>query len=196
MTSGGRSREPKIVIRPVTADRWDDLVTLFGPRGACAGCWCMYFRQSRSEYERQSGAGNRRALRRLVVGGVEPGLLAYVDGVPAGWMALAPREDYPLLGRSRILQPVDDKPVWSVVCFFVARGHRGRGLTVAMLRKAGAYARRRGARRLEGYPVDPIKGKMPDTFAYYGLAAAFRRAGFQEVARRSPTRPIMRLELK
>ena len=196
MTGRARSSEPKVVIRPVTADRWDDLVTLFGPRGACAGCWCMYFRQSRSENERKSGAGNRRALRRLVVGGSEPGLLAYVDGVPAGWMALAPREEYTLLSRSRILQPVDDKPVWSVVCFFVARAYRGRGLTVAMLRKAGAYARRRGARRLEGYPVEAIKGKMPDTFAYYGLAAAFRQAGFQEVARRSATRPIMRLELK
>ncbi len=156
----------------------------------------MFFRQRRSEFERKSGAANRRALHRLVAGGGEPGLLAYVDGVPAGWVALARREEYRLLENSRILQPVDDKPVWSVVCFFVARGYRGRGLTVALLRKAAAYARRRGARRLEGYPVDPIKGKMPDTFAYYGLAAAFRQAGFREVARRSATRPIMRLELK
>ena len=196
MTSGGGASESKVVVRPVTSERWDDLVALFGPRGACAGCWCMYFRQSRSEFERKKGARNRQALRRLVGGGAEPGLLAYVDGAPAGWIALAPREDYPLLSRSRILQPVDEKPVWSVVCFFVARAYRGRGLTVALLRKAAAYARRRGARRLEGYPVDPIKGKMPDTFAYYGLAAAFRQAGFREVARRSATRPIMRLELK
>lgn len=196
MTSGARPREAKVVVRPVTPDRWDDLVELFGPRGACAGCWCMFFRQRRSEFERKSGAANRRALHRLVAGGGEPGLLAYVDGVPAGWVALARREEYRLLENSRILQPVDDKPVWSVVCFFVARGYRGRGLTVALLRKAAAYARRRGARRLEGYPVDPIKGKMPDTFAYYGLAAAFRQAGFREVARRSATRPIMRLELK
>ncbi len=144
MTSGARPSESKVVIRPVTPDRWGDVVALFGPRGVCAGCWCMYFRQSRSEFERKSGAGNRRALRRLIAGGTEPGLLAYVDGVPAGWMALAPREEYTLLSRSRILQPVDDKPVWSVVCFFVARAHRGRGLTVALLRKAAAYARRRG----------------------------------------------------
>lgn len=156
----------------------------------------MYFRQSRSEFERKKGRGNRQALHRLISGGVEPGLLAYVDGVPAGWVALAPRDEYSLLSHSRILQPVDDKPVWSVVCFFVARAYRGRGLTVALLHKAAAYARRRGARRLEGYPVDPAQGKMPDTFAYYGLAAAFRKAGFREVARRSATRPIMRLELK
>jgi GNAT superfamily N-acetyltransferase len=156
----------------------------------------MYFRQTRSEFERKKGASNRLALRRLIADGAEPGLLGYVDGVPAGWVALAPRDEYRLLGNSRILQPVDDKPVWSVVCFFIARAYRGRGLTVALLSKAAAYARRRGARRLEGYPIDPVEGRIPETFAYHGLVAAFRQAGFREVARRSPTRPIMRLELK
>jgi GNAT superfamily N-acetyltransferase len=188
--------EPKIVVVPVTPGRWKDLVQLFGPRGACAGCWCMYFRQSRAEFERRRGASNRRALHRLVAGGRIPGLLAYLDGVPAGWVALAPRAEYSLLARSRILKPVDDMPVWSVVCFFIARAARGRGLTVALLRKAAALARRRGARCLEGYPLDVSPGKVPDTFAYYGLASAFREAGFHEVARRSATRPIMRLELR
>jgi GNAT superfamily N-acetyltransferase len=156
----------------------------------------MYFRLSRAEFERRQGASNRRALHRLVAGGGAPGLIAYLDGVPAGWVALAPRAEYPLLGRSRILSPVDDKPVWSVVCFFVVRAARGRGLTVALLRKAAAFARRRGARCLEGYPLDVARGKVPDAFAYYGLASAFRQAGFHEVARRSATRPIMRLELR
>jgi GNAT superfamily N-acetyltransferase len=186
----------KIVVRPVTPERWDDLVELFGPRGACAGCWCMYFRLSRRDFERRQGASNRRALHRLVSAGRIPGLIAYADGVPAGWAALAPREEYPLLSRSRILQPVDDEPVWSIVCFFIARAYRRRGLTVALLREAAAFAKRRGARRLEGYPIDPSEGALPDTFAYHGLAPAFREAGFREVARRSPTRPIMRLELK
>ncbi len=188
--------EAKIVVVPVTPGRWRDLAQLFGPRGACAGCWCMYFRQSRAEFVRRQGESNRRALHRLVAGGRTPGLIAYVDGVPAGWVALAPRAEYPLLSRSRILKPVDDRPVWSVVCFFVARAARGRGLTVAMLRKAAAYARRRGARCLEGYPLDASRRKVPDLFAYYGLASAFREAGFREVARRSPTRPIMRLDLR
>jgi len=186
----------RIDIRPVTPGRWDDLAELFGPRGACAGCWCMYFRLSRAEFDRRQGASNRRALRRLVSAGRVPGLIAYVDGVPAGWLALARREEYPLLSRSRILQPVDDRPVWSVVCFFVARPYRRRGLTVALLRQAAAFAERRGARCLEGYPIDPAKGAPADTFAYHGLAPAFRAAGFREVARRSPTRPIMRLELR
>jgi GNAT superfamily N-acetyltransferase len=186
----------KIVVRPATPERWDDLVELFGPRGACAGCWCMYFRLSRAEFERRQGASNRRALHRLVSTGCIPGLIAYVDGVPAGWVALAPREEYPLLSRSRIPQPVDDKPAWSVVCFFTARRYRRQGLMEALLRQAAAFAKRRGARWLEGYPIDPAQGALPDTFAYHGLAAPFRKAGFREVARRSETRPIMRLELK
>jgi len=195
MTKAPREGKLKMVVRPVTPKRWDDLVELFGPRGACAGCWCMYFRLSRKEFERRQGASNRRALHRLVSGGRVPGMIAYVDGVPAGWVALAPREEYPLLSRSRILEPVDDKPVWSVVCFFTARGYRRQGLTVALLREAAAYAKRRGARCLEGYPIDPAKEALPDTFAYHGLAPAFREAGFREVARRSATRPIMRLDL-
>jgi GNAT superfamily N-acetyltransferase len=188
--------DSKIIVRPVTPERWDDLVELFGPHGGCAGCWCMYFRLNRAEFERRQGASNRRALRRLVSAGRTPGLIAYVDRVPAGWVALAPREEFPLLSRSRILQPVDDRPVWSVVCFFIERAYRRRGLTVALLREAAAFARRRGAKCLEGYPVDPTKGALPDAFAYHGLAAAFQNAGFREVARRSPTRPIMRLELR
>ena len=194
MTKGAGPGKSKIVVRQVTPERWDDLVELFGPRG-CAGCWCMYFRLRRAEFERRLGALNRRALHHLVSTGHTPGLIVYVNGVPAGWVALAPRDEYPLLSRSRILQPVDDQSVWSVVCFFIARGYRRRGLTVALLRQAATFARRRGARWLEGYPVDAAQGGLPDTFAYHGVAAAFRKAGFREVARRSPTRPIMRLKL-
>jgi GNAT superfamily N-acetyltransferase len=187
--------EKTITVVPVTPGRWKDLVRLFGPRGACAGCWCMYFRLPRAEFDRRVGASNRRALRRLVAAGRKPGLLAYLDGQPAGWVALAPRTDYALLARSRVLAPVDDRPVWSVTCFFVARAARGHDVTVALLRQAAVFARRQGARCLEGYPVDASRGRIPDTFAYHGLASAFLRAGFQEVTRRSPTRPIMRLDL-
>jgi len=188
--------DSKITIVPVTPGRWKDLVRLFGPRGACAGCWCMYFRLPRSEFDRRVGASNRRALQRLVAGGRKPGLLAYLDGEPAGWVALAPRTDYPLLARSRILAPVDERPAWSVVCFFVARAARGHDVTVALLRQAAVFARKQGAPCLEGYPVDTSRGRIPDTFAYHGVASAFERAGFREVMRRSPTRPIMRLELE
>lgn len=177
---------------PATPDRWEDLEGLFGPRGACAGCWCQYWRVQAGEFEAGKGEANREALRRQVRGGETPGLLAYLGGEGAGWCAVGPRERYPRLARSRILRPVDAEPVWSVVCLFVARSHRRKGVSVALLRGATEWAAARGARVVEGYPVEPREGRMPDAFAWTGTAAAFRKAGFREVARRSETRPIMR----
>lgn len=186
----------EIVIEPATGERWPDLAALFGARGACGGCWCMFWRQTGAEFAAGKGGRNRRALQRLSRSDDPPGLLAYVDGEPAGWITVAPRADYRRLERSRILKPVDDRPdVWSVPCFFVARPHRRRGLTVALLEAAVEFAAARGARIVEGYPVEP-DGVKPDVFVYTGLASAFRRAGFQEVARRSPTRPVMRYEVQ
>jgi GNAT superfamily N-acetyltransferase len=183
---------PNIVCHPVDADRWPDLEALFGPRGACGGCWCMWWRLKRPQFVRQKGEENRNALKQMIEAGGVPGLLAYVDGQPIGWCAVAPRESYGVLERSRLLKRIDEAPVWSVVCFFVSKGFRGKGLTVELLRAAVDYATRHGAQIVEGYPVDPKKARMPDVFAYTGLAAAYRKAGFVEVARRSETRPIMR----
>src|SRR5688572_10778890 len=156
----------RYAFHPLTPDRWDDLVRLFGPKGACGGCWCMWWRAA-------------------------PGVLAYDGDEPVAWCAIAPREAYPRLERSRVMAPVDERPVWSVTCFFVARDHRRRGLTVALLRAAARFAAERGARIVEGYPIEP-GARQPDAFVYTGLASAFLAAGFEEVARRSPTRPVMR----
>jgi GNAT superfamily N-acetyltransferase len=182
----------KLRIVPATPARWPDLETLFGKNGACAGCWCMWWRMKRSVFNEKRGDGTKRALRKLVTDGPPPGLIAYDGRTPVGWCALAPRADYPVLERSRVLAPVDDQPVWSVVCFFVARTHRKKGMTVALLEAAAAHAAKKGARIVEGYPVEPRAGKTADAFAYTGLASAFRKAGFEETLRRSETRPIMR----
>lgn len=182
----------EIEIAPLTLQRWADFETLFGVRGACAGCWCMFWRLKRSEFSSLAGEGTRAAMRELVTTGETPGLLAYVGGNPVGWVALGPREGYPTLARSRVLKPVDDLPVWSVVCFFVARGYRRRGVTGILLNAALTFARQNGAQVVEAYPIEPKAGSYPDTFAYTGLASTFRAAGFSEVVRRSPTRPIMR----
>ena len=155
----------------------------------------MWWRLKRSEWERQKGEANRRALKRIVNSGTVPGILAYLEGEPVGWCSLGPRADFAALGRSRILKPVDDSPVWSVVCFFIARPYRRTGVSVALLKAAIAYAGRRGCRILEGYPVEPKRGKTPDAFAWTGLASSFRQAGFTEVCRRSKTRPIMRYRI-
>ena len=177
---------------PVTVKRWKDLESLFGERGACGGCWCMWWRMVRSEFNKKKGLGNKKALKKVIDSGEIPGILAYDNSGPIGWCSVAPREKFSTLERSRILQRVDEKPVWSVVCFFVAKTLRRKGVTIALLKAALEYAKKRGAKIVEGYPVDPKKGKTPDVFAYTGLASAFRQAGFVEVLRRSETRPIMR----
>ncbi len=176
---------------PLTAERWSDLEELFGERGACGGCWCMWWRLPRSQFARQVGEENRRALKALVDSGQEPGILAYVDDAPIAWCSVGPREVFPRLERSRILKRVDDQSVWSVVCFFVARPFRRKGLMVPLLEATVDFARKRGARVLEGYPVE-INGKLSGYSGYTGIASAFARAGFVEVLRRAPARPIVR----
>jgi GNAT superfamily N-acetyltransferase len=196
--------QSRLEFHPLTPERWEDFETLFGPRGACGGCWCMWWLIPHPQFNRQKGETNRQALKQLVESGRVPGLLAYAldqslgqnssagRNVPAGWCALAPREAYVALENSRILKPVDDKTVWSVVCFYVAKPYRRQGVASALLSAAIEYARGQGANILEGYPVEPKKGQSPDVFVYTGLASTFRQLGFVEVARRSETRPIMR----
>lgn len=184
-----------LVCKPVTPARWKDLEALFEKDSTCSGCWCMWIRCTAAEYRRNLGAANKRAMKALVKRGETPGLLAYEDGRPVGWAAVAPRERYKRLETSRILKPVDGKPVWSAPCFFTAKEARGKGVTVALLKAAAAHAKKKGARLLEGYPVETKGRKLPAGFVWWGLAPAFRAAGFKEAARRSKTRPIMRKAL-
>jgi GNAT superfamily N-acetyltransferase len=181
-------------IVPVTPGRWPDLEVLFGEKGACAGCWCMWMRLPRAQFDRQRGAGNRRALRALVAKRA-PGLIAYVDGEPAGWVAVAPREEYARLENSRVLAPVEGDGVWAAPCFFIKPAHRGAGLTAALLEAAAAHAARNGARAIEGYPNVNRAERQPAAFVWTGFESTFKRAGFTEIARRSPTRPILRKAL-
>jgi GNAT superfamily N-acetyltransferase len=187
---GRKAAELKVL--PVTASRWADLEELFGERGACGGCWCMAWRLPRKAFEKGKGASNRRALRKLVLSGSSPGVIGYLGKEPVAWCSVAPREEFDALERSRVLERVDDAPVWSVSCMFVKRPYRKAGMSVRMLRGAVEFAAKRGARIVEGYPVEPSMQKMPDVFAWTGLPASFRAAGFREVLRRSRTRPIMR----
>lgn len=191
------ARSRRLIVEPVTADRWSDLETLFGERGACGGCWCMTPRLSRKEYEAGKGEGNRRRLRELVEAGPPPGVLGYLAGEngrpePVAWCAIGPRQDFGALARSRILAPLDDEPVWSITCLFIRRDQRRHGHSVALVEGAVALARSRGARIVEAYPTEPQKDAMPDAFAWTGILATYLRAGFREVLRRSATRPIVR----
>lgn len=182
-------------VRPVTPDRWDDLVKLFGlDRGAYSGCWCMWWRQRAKEYERDRGAANGEAMRSIVEDGREPGLLAYRDDRPVGWVSVAPREEFGRLDRSRVLARVDDEEVWSIVCFYIDRRDRRSGVGTTLLGAAVRRASERGARWVEAYPVDleatTVRKASAELFT--GTLAMFEEAGFEEVARRSPTRPVVR----
>jgi GNAT superfamily N-acetyltransferase len=176
---------------PVTKERWADLVELFD-RPIVRTCFCMFYRKTGD-----TGAGqvNRRAMKALVDRGTVPGLIGYEDGDPVAWISLGPREDYAKLRRSPIMKPVDERPVWSIVCFFVDREARGKGLSERMLRAATDYARSRGARLLEAYPVDRDERSHPDDM-FFGAKSMYDRAGFTEVARRKATRPVVRKALR
>jgi GNAT superfamily N-acetyltransferase len=192
-------------IRPLTPDRIADLATLFDQGGDPKWCWCTYFRVRGRDWTNSTAADNRTVLRAAAVEGKRdghaPGLVGYDEGVAVGWVSLGPREDYERLAFSKVLAPVDDVPVWSIVCFVVGRKSRGQGVAVALLDAAIDYARDRGATALEGYPVDIAEGhRIPSASAYQGTLRMFKRAGFKVVERRrlnaaSRVRPIVRLEL-
>jgi GNAT superfamily N-acetyltransferase len=191
-------------IMPLTPDRIVDLATLFDQGGDPKWCWCSYFRVRGRDWTNSTGAENRLVLEAaaeaLAAEGRAPGLLASRDGVVVGWVSVGPRSDYERLAFSKVLAPVDDRPVWSIVCFVVGRRARGQGVSAALLDAAVGYARAHGATLLEAYPVDTGGDRVPAANAYHGTLSMFERAGFVVVERRqwnatSPVRPIVRLEL-
>lgn len=194
------ARARSLSIRPLTAARWRDLVSLFERPGlsVARGCYCMYYRRS-GRHERPPGMtyseSNKRSLKALVDRGVVPGLLGYENKRPVGWVSLGPREDYAKLKRSSVMKPVDDKPVWSIICFVVDPEARGRGVAEAMLDGALAWARKQGVRLLEAYPCDK-PARAADDSMWFGAKSMFDRAGFVEVARRKPMRPVVRKALR
>ncbi len=156
----------------------------------------MFWKLPNKDFQDLAYDGNKAAQKAIVESGDAPGLLAYAGREPVGWIAVEPRERYPRLARSRVLAPVDEQHVWSITCFFTRRDFRGQGVTVELLKACIEHVRKHGGRIVEGYPTEPKAGKLPAAFVYTGLASAFRAAGFTEVARRSPTRPIFRYVIR
>lgn len=187
--------ELDLSFHPLTQKLWRDFEMLFGAHGACGGCWCMFWKLRGREYHESTGDIARQMQKTIVDSKTVPGLLAYSEGYPVGWIAVEPRSQYPRLAHSRNLKPVDEQEVWSVTCFFIEKKHRKLGLTVELLKAAIAYVKKNGGHIVEGYPVD-ADGEKPAPFVFTGLAAAFRQAGFKEVARNSPTRPIFRFVIE
>lgn len=181
-----------VTVQPVTPDRWPALEKLFGPSGAYSGCWCMWWRMTRAEFSAGGSAERKQAMKGIVDSGEVPGVIAYVDGEPAGWCSIGPREGFGGLERSRKLKRIDDRPVWSIVCFFVGRGRRGQGLMSELLRGAVDYARERGAEVVEAYPYEAEERLPGGNKAYMGIAAVFRAAGFREAAALASGQLVMR----
>jgi GNAT superfamily N-acetyltransferase len=186
----------KFSFYPVRKENWKDFETLFGEKGACAGCWCMSWLLTKKEFDANKGAGNKKKMKKLIDSNTEPGILAYFNNEPVGWCAVAPREQYIRLEKSRVLQKVDDKPVWSVPCFFIKKEFRRKRLSTEILKAAIEFCRAKGVKLLEGYPIEPYSGNIPAVFAWTGFPSSFKKAGFKEVIRRSKTRPIMRYSIK
>ncbi len=191
-----RIEDLKLKFHPTSPNRWADVEELFGERGACGGCWCMYWRLPRSEWTASKGLKNKTSFRKIVHSDQQPGVIAYNGSEPIGWCAIAPREVFTGLSRSRVLKPIDDRPVWSITCLFVKKPYRRRGVSVKLIEAAVEFARKRGAQIVEGYPTVPTMEKTPDPFVFTGLPSAFTAAGFTEVARRSSSRPVMRFKMK
>jgi GNAT superfamily N-acetyltransferase len=203
----------KVDVRPVNADRWPDVVELFGSYGASSGCWCMWFRVPPRTWSANGNDGNRAAMEHIVAAEGEPGLLAYEDGKPVGWVSVAPRREFARIETSADRGLVGEEGVWSVVCFFIKPGRRGQGIGAALLRAAVDYARAHGAKVLEAYPIDR-DSPISNGDAYTGVTSMYAKAGFSETGRfdrwaavpvasgaeakplvRPPGRPVMRLEL-
>lgn len=181
--------------KPLKRNLWSDFEELFGPNGACAGCWCMYWKLRGKAYDEARGLEARQMHKAIVTAGTVTGLLAYSDGEVVGWVAVEPRSAYEKLAHSRTLKPVDEQEVWSITCFYVAKKYRRKGVTLGLIQAATEYVREQGGSIVEAYPVE-VQVETAAPFIFTGTASAFKQAGFKEVARNAPTRPMVRKVLK
>lgn len=187
----------KLTVAPLTPDRWSDLEAIFHAKGCAVarGCWCMAYRLTSSRAPLPPGMtrtqANRAGLKALVDAGKPPGLIGYHGKKPVGWVSVGRREDYAKLKRSPVMKAVDDQSVWSVICFVVPAEYRGKGVAQALLREAVAYAGTQGATLVEAYPVDK-PARSNDEYMWFGAKSMYDKAGFTEVARRKPHRPVVR----
>ncbi|WP_299216658.1 GNAT family N-acetyltransferase [uncultured Aquimarina sp.] len=178
---------------PLTKDNWNKFVKLFGANGAGANCWCMHFRQKKSDHEEgKADDKNKDSIKELVWNDQPTGILGFYDDIPIAWCAFSPREDFIRLRTSRVHKPIDNKKVWSVPCTFVAKEFRKHGVSIELLKGVVKYGKEIGIKIIEAYPTIPTQEKLPDGFAWIGLYKSFEKAGFEIVDRTSKHRPMVR----
>ena len=183
----------QLTFEPLKKANWNKFVQLFGDKGACGNCWCMYYRLSKAEYqEGKADDGNKRAMHEIVWEDKPAGVLGLYEGQAIAWCAFAPREDFIKLASSRVHKRIDDKTVWSIPCFFIDKNFRRLGVSVELLKGVIKYAQEMGIKIIEAYPTIPTQEKLADSFAWIGLYKSFERAGFEIVDRTSKNRPMVR----
>lgn len=187
----------KVKVSPLTPERWKDLLKLFGENGAQGGCWCMWWRSRPKDYKANAGERNEYALKALVDSHQPVGLLAYINKEVVGWCSVAPREQLVRVETSPTWRPVDDLPVWAISCFFIKKEYRGQQIAKQLLHHAVEFARKNGVLAVEAYPKDLTHAtkREKDRSLYFGTTKMFEEVGFEEVKRRHPIFPIMRLRL-
>lgn len=183
----------QLTFEPLTKENWGKFVQLFGSKGACGNCWCMYYRLSKTDFiEGKTDDGNKDAMKQLVFSDKPTGILGFYGDQPIAWCAFAPREDYIKLEKSRVHKRIDNEPVWSIPCFFIDKNFRRNGVSVELLKGVIQYARKQIIKVIEAYPTIPTQKQLPDSFAWIGLYKSFERAGFKIVDRTSKNRPMVR----
>ncbi len=183
----------ELTFEPLSKSNWPKFMQLFGEKGACGNCWCMYYRLKKTDFdEGKHNDGNRDAMKALVWAGKPAGMLGFYQGQPIAWCAFAPREDFLKLKKSRVHKRIDDEPVWSIPCLFIDKQYRRQGVSVQILKGVIAYAKKHGIGIIEAYPTIPTQEKLPDAFAWIGLYSAFKKAGFVIVDMTSKNRPMVR----
>jgi GNAT superfamily N-acetyltransferase len=183
----------ELTIEPVTRKNWNKLVQLFGEKGACGNCWCMYFRLKKADFqEGKVNDGNKHSRKEIIFNDRPAGLLAIYEEQPIAWCAFAPRKDFIKLENSRVHKRIDDKPVWSIPCLFIDKHFRRHGVSVEFLKGVARYAKTQGIKIIEAYPTIPTTNTIPDSFAWIGIFKSFERAGFKIVDTTSKHRPMVR----
>src|SRR5450759_1010031 len=187
----------QLTFEPLTKLNWNKFTGLFGDKGACGNCWCMYYRLLKSDFlEGKADDGNKRAMKEIVWKGKPAGILVLYEGQAIAWCAFSPREDFIKLEKSRVHKRIDDTMVWSIPCFFLDKNFRRHGVSVELLKGVIRYAEENGIEIMEAYPAIPTQAKLPDSFAWIGLFRSFESAGFEIVDRTSKNRPMVRYHIE
>ena len=185
---------------PVTPDRFEDFADVINPNRRETHCWCLSHRLRAPEIEERGHGSREQAMRSLCGEKYPPGVVTYLEDVPVGWCNIGPRADIPRLAGSKLIRPVDDVPVWSIVCVVVRGGHRKKGVSSQLIEGAVAYAAANGAPAVEAHPVDP-PGRMDTTMAFVGTRAMFEKVGFRVIGETDTkasklTRLVMRRDIQ